>query len=118
MPRNRRRPLRPARNLFARTAGTAVVRPAAVTGTAIEPAPVVEKPVRPAAASSAKAVLEAVKALRLEVTLVAPSGRRSAVINGDEYREGETVAGFLIVEIQEGKVKLQQAGILCLLRME
>ncbi len=97
-----------------------IVRPAAVTGSAAEshPAGVVEKPSRPATVSSAKAVLEAVKTLRLEVTLVAPGSPRSAVINGEEYHEGETISGFQIVEILEGKVKLQQAGVMCLLRMD
>jgi hypothetical protein len=65
-----------------------------------------------------RAVLEAVKGLRLAVILIAPTGERWAVINGENYREGDAIAGLEIVEIQEGKVKLQRAGFTCLLRME
>jgi|WetSurMetagenome_2_1015567.scaffolds.fasta_scaffold90574_2 hypothetical protein len=111
----------PGRNPFATTAAlAAIVRPA-VTTTAAESHPTVaevKNPPQPAATPSARAVLEMVKTLRLEATLVAPGAERWAVINGADYREGETVAGFQIVEIQEGKVRLQQAGVLCLLRME
>jgi len=71
-----------------------------------------------AAAPTAKQVLDTVKGLRLEITLITPQGERWAVINGENYREGNVVAGLEIVEIQEGKVRLQQAGVTCLLRMD
>ncbi len=63
-------------------------------------------------------ILEKVKGLRLEVILITPEGQRWAVINGENYREGNAVAGFRIVEIQEGRAKLQQGGVTCLLRMD
>jgi hypothetical protein len=64
------------------------------------------------------AILEVVRNLRLEVTLITPAGERWAVIGGENYREGDTIAGMEIVEIQEGRVKLRQAGCTCLLRMD
>jgi hypothetical protein len=85
------------------------------------PAPAAPAPAAPAAqagAMSATAILNVAKGLKLEITLIAPSGERWAVINGKNYRAGDTVAGLEIVEIQEGKVKLQQAGAICLLRMD
>jgi len=69
------------------------------------------------AAPEPKALLADLKALRLEMTLVAPGGERWAVINQTDYREGDTVAGMEIVEIREGEVKLQRGGVTCLLRM-
>lgn len=63
-------------------------------------------------------VLETAKSLRLAVILITPTGERWAVINGERYREGDAVAGLEIVEIREGHVKLQQAGVICLLRMD
>jgi hypothetical protein len=115
----------PQRNPFTRPmiAAATAVHPAPAAGVAAEkpvPAPTTsEKPtLRPAVATGSKAVLEAIKGLRLAVTVVPPDGQRVAIINDTEYREGETVAGFQILEIQEGKVKLQQAGVTCLLRME
>jgi len=77
-----------------------------------------ESPAAPPASVSPLAALEAAKRLRLEVILITPAGDRWAVINGQNYRQGDAVAGFRIVEIQEGKVRLQQAGTICLLRME
>jgi hypothetical protein len=71
-----------------------------------------------APAPLAKTILEKIKGLRLEVTLTAPTGERWAVINGENLREGDTVAGLEITEIQEGKVKLQHGGTTCLLRMD
>ena len=65
-----------------------------------------------------QAILEVVRNLRLEVTLITPAGERWAVIGGVNYREGDTIAGMEIVEIQEGRVKLRQAGMTCLLRMD
>jgi len=65
-----------------------------------------------------KTTLEVVKGLRLEVTLTTPTGERWAVINGENLREGDTIAGLEITEIQEGKVKLQRGGTSCLLRMD
>ena len=63
-------------------------------------------------------ILEKVKGLRLEVILITPEGQRWVVINGEDYREGEAVSGFRIVEIHEGRAKLQQGGVTCLLRMD
>jgi hypothetical protein len=112
----------PGRNPFVPTVAMMTVGHPAAATTAIEKhvaTPVTtEKTVRPVASPAAKTLLESVKTLRLEATLVSPGAQRWAVINGAEYHEGETVSGFQILEIQEGKVKLQQAGILCLLRME
>ncbi|MBM4017407.1 MAG: hypothetical protein FJ288_03620 [Planctomycetes bacterium] len=82
------------------------------------PAPGAEKSVPAAGEPSAQAVLELVKGLRLEVVLTTPSGQRWAVINGRNLREGDSIAGLQVVEIQETKVKLQQAGMTCLLRMD
>jgi hypothetical protein len=70
------------------------------------------------AAPAVQAVLEAVRGLRLEVILTTQAGERWAVINGRNLREGDRVAGLEIVEIQEGKVRLQQGGLTCLLRMD
>ncbi len=75
-------------------------------------------PAGPAPGQAAGQVLETVKGLRLEVILITPAGERWAVINARNYREGDAVAGMEIVEIQEGRVKLQQGGITCLLRMD
>jgi hypothetical protein len=121
-------PKTPKRNPFALPAAAAATAPApapratagADTGSApraiaapvLAPAPAVSSGI------SAKAVLDAARALRLDVTLIAPSGERWAVINGQNYREGDAVAGFQVTEIQEGKVRLQQAGMTCLLRMD
>lgn len=63
-------------------------------------------------------ILALVKGLRLEVTLVSPSGERWAVINGKDYHPGDRVEGLRLVEIQEGKVRLEQGGVTCLLRMD
>ena len=71
-----------------------------------------------ALATPARNILETIKGLRLEVTLTAPTGERWAVINGENLREGDTIAGLEIIEIQEGKVKLQRGGMSCLLRMD
>jgi len=70
------------------------------------------------AAPAVQAVLEAVRGLRLEMILTTRAGERWAVINGRNLREGDRVAGLEIVEIQEGKVRLQQGGVTCLLRMD
>jgi len=77
-----------------------------------------EIPAAPPLSVSPSAALEAARRMRLEMILITPAGDRWAVINGQNCREGDAVAGFRIVEIQEGKVKLQQAGAICLLRME
>ncbi|HUU30530.1 MAG TPA: hypothetical protein VMY69_00345 [Phycisphaerae bacterium] len=71
-----------------------------------------------AAATTPQAILDAVKALKLQVILLAPDQQRWAVINGKNYRRGDAVAGFDIVEIRETTVKLRQAGITCLLRID
>ncbi|MBE3123307.1 MAG: hypothetical protein IMZ65_00715 [Planctomycetes bacterium] len=63
-------------------------------------------------------ILETVKGLRLEVILLTPAGERWAVINSRNYREGDAVAGLRIVEIQEGRVRLQQGDVTCLLRID
>ncbi|MCX5683668.1 MAG: general secretion pathway protein GspB [Planctomycetota bacterium] len=75
-------------------------------------------PAAPAAATPARNILETIKGLRLEVTLATPTGERWAVINGENLREGDTIAGLEITEIQEGKVKLQHGGTTCVLRMD
>lgn len=72
----------------------------------------------PSSRAAPPKVLETVRGLRLEVILITPAGERWAVINGESYREGDTVAGLEIVEIQEGRVRMQQAGTTCLLRMD
>jgi hypothetical protein len=71
-----------------------------------------------ALATPARNILETIKGLRLEVTLTAPTGERWAVINGENLREGDTIAGLEIIEIQEGKVKLRHGGTTCVLRMD
>jgi len=71
-----------------------------------------------AAATTPQAILDAVKALKLQVILLAPDQQRWAVINGKNYRRGDAVAGFEIVDIQETTVKLRQAGVTCLLRID
>jgi len=72
----------------------------------------------PQGSPDAKTILETIKGLRLEITLTTPTGERWAVINGENLREGDTIAGLEITEIQEGKVKLQRGGTACLLRMD
>jgi hypothetical protein len=70
-----------------------------------------------ASAMTARQVLACVKGLRLEVIMTTPAGERWVVINGESYREGDAVDGMEIVEIQGTRVRLQQAGIVCLLPM-
>jgi hypothetical protein len=71
-----------------------------------------------AAATTPQTILDAVKAIKLQVILLGPDQQRWAVINGKNYRRGDAVAGFDIVEIRETTVKLRQAGITCLLRID
>jgi hypothetical protein len=71
-----------------------------------------------AAAPTPRQILEEARGLRLEVILTTPSGERWVVINGTSYREGDAVAGMEIVEIQGTRIKLQRAGMMCLLRMD
>jgi hypothetical protein len=109
-------PRLPARNPFA-------ARPAQATAAQDAARP---QNRRPDAATDApqgrapdvKTILETVKTLRLEVTLTTPTGERWAVINGENLREGDTIAGLEITEIQDGKVKLRHGGTSCLLRMD
>jgi len=86
------------------TPETPVPAPAAVA-----PTPAAPKP---------SEVLAAVKALHLDMTLTGAGGERWAVINGHDYREGDSVGGLRLAEVQEGKVKLEQGGIVCLLQMD
>jgi len=65
-----------------------------------------------------KHLMETAKGLKVEMILTAPSGERWVVINGESYREGDAVAGMEIVEIQGTRIKLQHAGMTCLLRMD
>jgi hypothetical protein len=113
-------PAAPQRNPFVMASAEGAVTPAPVTpvaATATTPSETLPH-ATPLKTPAAKDVLEAVRLLRLEITVMAPTGERWAVINGQEYREGESVAGFQVLEIQEGKVRLQQAGTTCLLRMD
>lgn len=85
------------------------------------PGPRVDVPPEPPAPTSGRGpseILAVVKGFRLEVTLIAPNGERWAVINGKDYRQGDTVNGLQLVEVQEGKVRLEQSGVTCLLRMD
>ena len=70
------------------------------------------------AAATPDAILRTVRGLKLEVILTTAGGERWAVINGEKVREGDAIAGLEIVEIQEGRVRLQQGGVTCLLRMD
>jgi len=112
------RPLR--RNPFGgdRAAGRGGEFVAPSPGAADPAAPAVEKSLPAPEAPTAKEILSALKALRLEVTLVSPSGEHWAVIDGKDYRVGDTVGGMEIVEIGEGRVKLQRGAVTCLLRMD
>lgn len=119
----------PRRNPFlaVRPGGPArevAVKPAAASAMPTSK-PVPSAPAAPSAPASesqggvsAAQVLAAVRGLRLEVTVIAPSGEKWAVINGANYREGDIVAGLEIAEIQEGRVRLRQAGVVGLLRMD
>jgi hypothetical protein len=78
----------------------------------------IRNPKSPIASLAAREVLDAIRRLRLEMTLVGPDGAAWAVIDGQEYRQGEVVGGLEIIEIQEGRVKLRKGEILCLLRMD
>lgn len=94
------------------SAATAVHQPKSVAAAAPAPAP-------PAgSAADSKDILESLKHLKLQVILITPAGERWAVINGNNYREGDAIAGLVITEIQEGRVKLQRDGATCLLRMD
>ncbi len=73
---------------------------------------------RKATAGEPPEVLETLRALRLDLTLVGPKGTRWAVIDGREYGEGECVAGLEILEIQEGHVKLRSGGLVGVLRVD
>jgi hypothetical protein len=107
----------PTRNPFVcEGASKGVTQKPAPAPAAVIPPKTVE--VRTEPSGDARAMLEKIKALRLEATLLAPTGERWAVINGQNYREGEAVAGFRIIEIQENKVRLQQGGMTGLLRMD
>ncbi len=114
LPQGRTPPIRDlARNPFL-SAGA----PMADDGAA---APDPAEPVEAPAAVSVRApseILALVKGLRLEVTLLSPSGERWAVINGKDYHPGDRVEGLRLVEVQEGKVKLEQGGVTCVLRMD
>jgi len=68
--------------------------------------------------ATAKTVLDTAKGLKVEMILTGASGERWVVINGASYREGDAVAGLAITEIQGTRVKLQHAGITCLLGMD
>jgi len=96
----------------------APVRPEAESGPPAAKSTVPEPMSQAGPAPTAKKVLETLKGLRLEVILMTPAGDRWAVINGESYREGDAVAGLEIVEIQEGRVRLQKAGMTGLLRMD
>jgi len=113
MPQKKKAPLRELkRNPFLPDMGAAEAAPA--------PTHAEESAGLPRAASPGRAagVLATVKAFRLEVTLMTPGGERWAVINGKDCREGDSVNGMKLIEIQEGKVKLEQDGIICMLRMD
>ena len=101
------RPL--ARNPFA---------PAAAQGATGREGGLPDKTPPAALAAPARNILETLKGLRLDVTLTAPTGERWVVINGENRREGDTIAGLEIIEIQEGKVKLRHGGTTCVLRMD
>jgi hypothetical protein len=97
--------------------------PASAGGASVKVPNVMGQPARatvPAATSAevVRQMLESVKGLKVDVILTTPSGEKWVVINGANYREGDAVAGMEIVEIQGTRVKLQQAGVTCLLRME
>ena len=106
----------PARNPFAARAAHAAA--GRETARPENPRPDKAAAEAPERAPDVKTTLEVVKGLRLEVTLTTPTGERWAVINGENLREGDTIAGLEIIEIQEGKVKLQRGGMSCLLRMD
>ncbi len=72
----------------------------------------------PAAEGSPEALLEALRAFRLELTLVDPEGARWAVIDGRNYQVGDAIGGMEIVAIEEGRVKLRQGATTCVLRMD
>jgi hypothetical protein len=112
------RPLR--RNPFggARAAGRGGGVAAPSPGAAAPAASAAEKSRSAPEVPTAKEILSALKALRLEVTLVSPSGEHWAVIDGKDYRVGDTVGGMEIIEIGEGQVKLQRGAVTCLLRMD
>ncbi len=63
-------------------------------------------------------VLDTLKALRLDLTLVDGEGRRWAVIDGREYNEGDRIDGLEILEIQEGCVKLRRGDLVGILRVD
>ena len=92
------------------------VAPSLAAATPTKPTAEKSEPAREA--PTAKEILSTLKALRLEVTLVSPSGEHWAVIDGKDYRVGDTVSGMEIVEIGEGRVKLQRGAVTCLLRMD
>jgi hypothetical protein len=119
------RPLR--RNPFAGAnaakRGGEPAAPSPAAATPAEPSaeksePAREAPTTRVAARRAKEILSTLKALHLEVTLVSPSGEHWAVIDGNDYRVGDTVADMQIIEISEGRVKLQRGTVTCLLQMD
>jgi len=120
----RRKPLvhNLSHNPFLAGAAAAEIDGPASQGSATETSESAPAAVPPSDADAARTpvegMLDAVKGLRLEVTLVSPTGERWAVINGHNYREGDLIEGFRLLEIQEGKVKLEQGGVTCLLRMD
>jgi hypothetical protein len=72
----------------------------------------------PSAAEAAQEMLEAVRRLRLGMTLVGPDGTCLAIIDGQECRQGDWVGGLEVVEVQEGRVKLRKGGMQCVLSMD
>jgi hypothetical protein len=73
---------------------------------------------QPPAPNAAREMLEAVRRLRLGMTLVGPDGTCLAIIDGRECRQGDWVGGLEVVEVQEGRVKLRKGGIQCVLSMD
>jgi hypothetical protein len=118
----RRNPFEGAGPAAAESAAPAVVAapapPARPPDETASPAKLAPAAAPPSGRPTPPKVLETLRGLKLEIVVATPAGERWAVINGETYREGDTVAGLEIVEIQDGRVKLQQAGTTCLLRMD
>jgi len=67
---------------------------------------------------TAKEVAETARGLHLKATIRSTRGERWAVINEKAYREGDEVAGLVLIKIGDDRATLRRAGVTCMLRMD
>jgi len=67
---------------------------------------------------TAKEAAETLRGLHLKATVHSRGGEQWAVINEKAYREGDAVAGLVLVEIGDDRATLRRDGVTCVLRMD